>query len=75
MTRLTRGAAIRAKCLDCCGGSAHEVRLCPCSKCALYRFRLGHEEKPCDDTGNGTDVTECDDCASSPAQNKDDKAG
>ena len=33
--------AIREKCLDCCGGSAHEVRLCTCEKCALYRFRFG----------------------------------
>ena len=32
--------AIRAKCLDCCG-SSNEVKLCPCSDCALYPFRLG----------------------------------
>ena len=34
--------AIRLKCLDCCCGSAHEVKLCPCTDCSLYRFRMGH---------------------------------
>ena len=33
--------AIRAKCLDCCAGSAHEVKLCPIPSCSLYPFRLG----------------------------------
>lgn len=33
--------AIRAKCLDCCCGSAQEVSLCPCDDCALYPFRFG----------------------------------
>lgn len=33
--------AIRLKCLDCCCGSAYEVRLCPCPDCSLYPFRLG----------------------------------
>lgn len=33
--------AIRAKCLDCCCGSAHEVRLCPCEDCSLYPYRFG----------------------------------
>lgn len=33
--------AIRAKCLDCCGGSAYEVRLCPMTTCSLYIFRFG----------------------------------
>ena len=32
--------AIRAKCLDCCGGQANEVRLCPCPDCTLYPFRF-----------------------------------
>ena len=34
--------AIRAKCLDCCCGSAYEVQLCPAEDCPLHRFRLGH---------------------------------
>lgn len=33
--------AIRAKCLDCCGGSANEVRLCTAPNCPLYHFRFG----------------------------------
>lgn len=33
--------AIRLKCLDCCCGSAHEVKLCTAEKCQLYLFRLG----------------------------------
>lgn len=43
--RLTRRAAIRAKCLDCTCGSAYEVRLCPCDDCPLWRYRLGVEIK------------------------------
>ena len=34
--------AIRVKCLDCCCGQAHEVKLCPCSDCSLYPFRFGN---------------------------------
>lgn len=34
--------AIRAKCLDCCCGSQTEVKLCTCTDCSLYPFRLGH---------------------------------
>lgn len=33
--------AIRAKCMNCCSGQAKEVRLCPCSDCPLYLFRMG----------------------------------
>lgn len=33
--------AIRAKCLDCSGGSANEVRLCELKHCPLYKFRFG----------------------------------
>lgn len=32
---------IRAFCIDCCGGSTNEVKLCTAPKCALYPFRLG----------------------------------
>ena len=31
--------AIRAKCLDCCGGSRENVENCRVPACALYRFR------------------------------------
>jgi hypothetical protein len=43
--RLTRGEAIRAKCLDCSGDIAKEVRLCPCTDCALFPYRMGVEVK------------------------------
>lgn len=43
---LTPLKRIRLKCLDCCAGSAHEVRNCPCGPdapdpCPLYPLRLG----------------------------------
>ena len=38
-----RKKAIRLKCLDCCCGSAMEVRLCESRKCPLWRFRMGRE--------------------------------
>lgn len=34
--------AIRAKCLDCCCGSSHEVALCPTVDCPLWAYRKGH---------------------------------
>jgi hypothetical protein len=43
--RMTRQESIRAKCLDCSNGSAHEVKMCPIKTCALYRYRLGYEVK------------------------------
>ena len=33
--------AIRAKCLDCCCGSAAEVRCCHLKHCPLWPFRMG----------------------------------
>ena len=33
--------AIRAFCVECCGGSSNEVKLCPSVRCALYPFRFG----------------------------------
>lgn len=33
--------AIRAFCLDCCGGSAYEVKNCTSNICKLKAFRLG----------------------------------
>ena len=33
--------AIRAKCLDCMCGQVNEVKLCPCTDCPLYPFRVG----------------------------------
>lgn len=33
--------AIRARCLDCCCGSAGEVRICDIRTCPLHPFRSG----------------------------------
>jgi hypothetical protein len=33
--------AIRAKCNDCCAGSAHEARLCVSVDCPLWPMRMG----------------------------------
>jgi hypothetical protein len=33
--------ALRLRCLDCCAGSAHEVKLCTAVKCPAWPFRLG----------------------------------
>lgn len=38
---MTPMKAIRAKCLDCCCGSAKEVKLCEITTCPLHGFRLG----------------------------------
>ena len=52
--KLTPIKAIRAKCLDCCGGQTKEVRLCSIEKCPLYQYRMGHrpkaEETPTEET-------------------------
>ena len=41
MNPLTPIKAIRAKCLDCCCGSANEVRECTLEKCGLHAYRMG----------------------------------
>lgn len=41
-TKLTPIKAIRAKCIDCCGGNKAEVKLCPCEDCTLFPYRMGH---------------------------------
>ena len=33
--------AIRENCIDCCGGSSNEVKLCPSKNCFLHPFRFG----------------------------------
>ena len=33
--------AIRAHCIDCCAGSANEVKWCVIPDCELYPFRFG----------------------------------
>lgn len=44
--------AIRAKCVDCSGGSRCAVAECQLTSCALHRFRMGlnpskHDQNPC----------------------------
>lgn len=41
LARVSRGDAIRAKCLDCMVGSPAEVRRCAAIECALWSFRMG----------------------------------
>lgn len=43
MKRLTRGQAIRMKCVDCCGGIRAEVRKCTATECPLWPYRMGAE--------------------------------
>jgi hypothetical protein len=33
--------AVRAKCIDCCGGSVSEARKCVAVSCTLWPFRMG----------------------------------
>src|SRR5262245_23704339 len=46
--RLTPLRAIRAKCIDCCGGSRSEASKCTARHCDLWLFRLGkkHDRPP-----------------------------
>ena len=41
MKILTPVKAIRAKCIDCYGGSRYEVENCVTPDCPLYPYRLG----------------------------------
>jgi hypothetical protein len=38
---MTPLAALRLRCLDCCGGSADEVRRCMALTCPAWPFRMG----------------------------------
>lgn len=42
---LTPIKSIRAKCIDCCCGDKTEVRLCTCTNCPLYPYRMGKRPK------------------------------
>ncbi len=45
MKKITPIKAIRAKCIDCCGGSVYGPKYCTISSCPLYVYRLGHRPK------------------------------
>ncbi len=38
--------SIRANCVECCGGSSHEVRLCTVKYCPLHHLRFGKDFNP-----------------------------
>lgn len=40
-TRMSPLRALRLRCVDCCAGSAHEVRLCVSVTCPPWPFRMG----------------------------------
>ena len=52
MEILTPVKAIRAKCIDCCGGSSFEVKECPIKDCSLYPYRLGKNPNRAGQGGN-----------------------
>lgn len=43
--RLTRAKAIKAKCIDCMGGNKSEVKKCTATKCPLFPYKTGKENK------------------------------
>jgi hypothetical protein len=51
--KMTPLKAIRSKCLDCMGGSWHEVTLCAIRECSLYEFRFGRNPSLKGKRGNG----------------------
>ena len=52
--RISPLKAIRLKCLDCCCGSAHEVKLCPVEKCPLHHYRFGKNPNRAGLTNSGS---------------------
>ncbi len=40
-TPMSAQKALRLHCIDCAGGSPHEVALCTARKCPAWPFRLG----------------------------------
>ena len=53
MAELTPLRATPSKCLDCCCGSAREVRECPMSACTLYVYRMGKNPSRAGTGGKG----------------------
>ena len=65
--RLSPLKAIRAFCMWCCGGSAHEVNLCPAGPdkrhpCALWPYRMGIIPPGASRSLMGAIKTRCLDC-------------
>lgn len=68
--RVTPLQAIRQNCLDCCCGSAHEVKLCPCTKCPLYTFRFGRNPARAGVGGKGSSTKKPNSSTPFSAQNE-----
>jgi hypothetical protein len=45
--------AVRQHCLECCGGSHHEARLCSAKSCALWPYRFGKRPAAADKVAVG----------------------
>lgn len=59
MDRITPMRAIRAKCIDCCGGNVYEPRYCTAKRCPLHPYRLGKRPKRINDTAEDVSSLEC----------------
>lgn len=46
MTKQEILKCIRLRCVECCGGSAYEAKLCPAGNCALHPLRFGKDPNP-----------------------------
>ncbi len=46
MTKLTPLKAVRAHCVECCGGSTREASLCTANGCPVYPIRNGINKDP-----------------------------
>ena len=46
MTKLTPLKAVRAHCVECCGGSGREASLCPAIGCPIHPIRSGRNKDP-----------------------------
>ena len=74
MRKLTPIKSIRAKCLDCCLGQSHEVRLCAAPTCPIWPYRLGRRPAGPRD-GSLTPIksirAKCLDCSEGPKEVRD----
>lgn len=59
MRDITPMRAIRAKCIDCCGGNVYEPRYCTVERCPLHPYRLGKRPKRMNDTAEDSSALEC----------------
>jgi hypothetical protein len=55
--------AIRAECLNCCNGSAHEVSRCPSTTCPLWPLRFGRRRPEAPRSIVGAIRSRCLDCS------------